>query len=210
MKKVDWQSVMGQIDDDLLQDALLTYPQAVSLPASPEKETITMKKKHRTIPRLTATAAAIALIFTLGITAYAADIGSIQRTIQIWLYGNQTDAILDIQAGQYDLKDDAGDTIIIGGGIAIDPDGSERPLTEDEIISHLDNPDVQYREDGTVWVFYHEQKIEVTDLFDADDICYLELKDGEDVLYYVTVTRGNGMAFSPNAYVQPWQFGANK
>ena len=169
-----------------------------------------MKKKHRTIPRLTATAAAIALIFPLGITAYAADIGSIQRTIQIWLYGNQTDAILDIQAGQYDLKDEAGDTIIIGGGIAIDPDGSERPLTEDEIISHLDNPDVQYREDGTVWVFYHEQKIEVTDLFDADDICYLELKDGEDVLYYVTVTRGNGMAFSPNAYVQPWQFGANK
>lgn len=74
MKKVDWQSVMGQIDDDLLQDALLTYPQAVSLPASPEKETITMKKKHRTIPRLTATAAAIALIFTLGITAYATNL----------------------------------------------------------------------------------------------------------------------------------------
>lgn len=209
MKKVNWESVLNQLDDDLLQNALSCYGYGGALPSPKEKEILKMKKNHHYIRRLGTIAAAVALIFALAITAYAADIGGIQRTIQLWLYGNQTNVILDIQDGQYTLTNDAGDVIISGGGVSIDPDGSERPLTEDEIIDHLDKPDLLYREDGTVWIFYRGQKIEITNLFDADGICYLELRDGEDILY-VTATKENGIAFSPDDYVQPWQFGMNK
>lgn len=209
MKKVNWESVLNQLDDDLLLDALSGYGSGDFLPSLKEKEILKMKKNYHFVRRLATVAAAVALVFTLCITAYAADIGGIQRTIQLWLYGNQTNVILDIQDGQYTLTNDAGDVLISGGGVSIDPDESERPLTEDEIIDHLEKPDLQYREDGTVWIFYRGQKIEITNLFDADGICYLELRDGEDILY-VTATKENGMAFSPDDYIQPWQFGMNK
>ena len=50
-----------------------------------------------------------------------------------------------------------------GGGVAIDDNGKERPLTEDEIMEHLDYPQVDFQEDGSVWAYYHNQKMEITD-----------------------------------------------
>ena len=104
------------------------------------------------------------------------------------------------------LTDEEGSFIKGGGGVAFEPDGSERPLTEEEILQHLDQPDLQHKEDGTVWVYYHGQKIEITDRFDENGICYLELRDGETVLY-ATIEKDGGMAISPVAYVQPGEFG---
>ena len=149
------------------------------------------------------------LLSTLAVTAYAKDVGGIQRVVQVWLYGNQTTAILNIRDNQYVLTNEAGSPILNGGGVAIDPDGSERPLTESEIIEHLNRPDLVYKDDGTVWVFYRGQKIEITDLFDADGVCYLELRDGDEVLY-ATIKKGHGMMVNPNSYVQPWQFSITK
>ena len=47
----------------------------------------------------------MAIVMLLGMmaVAYAADIGGIQRTIQIWFQGEQTDAVLEIQDGEYTL-----------------------------------------------------------------------------------------------------------
>ena len=198
---------IGDIEDVFIAESL--SPPVVKAGHAPERTMNMDNKKHIYSRRLMGLILAACLIFSLAITAYAADIGGIRRIVQIWRHGNQTTAILDIQDGQYSLTDETGALIMSGGGVAFDPDGSERPLTEDEIFAHLDRPELQYKEDGTVWVFYHSQKIEITDLFDADGVCYLELKDGEDVLY-VTVTKENGMAVSPNAYVQPSQFSTTK
>ena len=168
---------------------------------TPEKESITMK--HYSYKRTITVALAAALcISILAVTAYAADVGGIQRIIQIWHYGDQTTAVLDVQAGEYALTDQSGVSVASGGGVAIEADGSERPLTEEEMIEHLNQPDLRYNEDGTVWVFYRNQKIEVTDKFDVDGVCYLKVQDKEDTLY-LTIEKGKGMAISPNCYVQP-------
>ena len=165
-------------------------------------------KKTIHFRKITGLILAASLVFTLAVTAYAADIGGIRRIIQIWLYGDQTTAVLDVQNGQYTLTDEEGSFIMGGGGVAFEPDGSERPLTEEEILEHLDHPEVAHKEDGSIWVYYRGQKIEITDRFDADGYCYLELRDGDDTLY-ATIDKNGGMATSPTDYPQPDEFGTS-
>ena len=161
---------------------------------------------RRYIPRLAA--ACMAAVLVLSTVAYAADIGGIQRTIQLWFQGEQTDAVLEIQDGEYTLgfQDADGNTHEIqGGGVAIEPDGQERPLTEEEIMEHLEMPEVEYRDDGSVWVYYQSQKQEITDMFDENGVCYVLLKDGNDDRY-MTVKRDGGYATSPHKYPNPDTF----
>lgn len=179
---------------------------------TPETENNTiMEKQTKPIHfrKITSFILAACLIFTLAVTVYATDIGGIRRMIQIWLFGDRTTAVLDMQDGQYTLTDEEGSFIRGGGGVAIEPDGSERPLTEAEILEHLDHPEVAYLDDGSIWVFYRGQKIEITDLFDKDGFCYLTLQDGEDVLY-ATIDKNGGMATSPVEFVQPHAFGTSE
>lgn len=179
---------------------------------TPETENNTiMEKQTKTIHfrKITSFILAACLIFTLAVTVYASDIGGIRRMIQIWLFGDRTTAVLDMQDGQYTLTDEEGSFIRGGGGVAIEPDGSERPLTEAEILEHLDHPEVAYLDDGSIWVFYRGQKIEITDRFDKAGFCYLTLQDGEDVLY-ATIDKNGGMATSPVEFVQPHAFGTSE
>ena len=179
---------------------------------APETENNTiMEKQTKPIHfrKITSFILAACLIFTLAVTVYASDIGGIRRMIQIWLFGDRTTAVLDMQDGQYTLTDEEGSFIRGGGGVAIEPDGSERPLTEAEILEHLDHPEVAYLDDGSIWVFYRGQKIEITDRFDKDGFCYLTLQDGEDVLY-ATIDKNGGMATSPVEFVQPQAFGTSE
>ena len=61
-----------------------------------------------------------------------------------------------------------------------------------------------YEDDGTVWVYYYDQKIEITDRFE-DEICYVEVsKDGE--ILYMTVKYNGGYAVSPHKYQSPKYF----
>jgi len=91
-----------------------------------------------------------------------------------------------------------------GGGIAINDDGSERPLTESEILNHLDDPDVRYEDDGSVWIYYYDQKINITDKFD-ENVCYAKLSNGKETLY-MTIKYQNGWSTSPNKYLSPSSF----
>ena len=201
---------ISDIDDTFIAEAM--SPPVMNAGHAPERTTnmeIRSQRTHIHSKRLLGLILAACLVFTMAVAAYAADNGGIQRIIQVWLRGDQSTAVLDIQDGQYTLTDEDGTLIMRGGGMAVEPDGSERPVTEEEIIDYLDNPELLYEEDGTIWVFYRNQKIEITDQFDADDVCYLELRDEEEVLY-LTIKKGGGMFVSANGYVQPWQFSITK
>lgn len=167
-----------------------------------------MKQKTRkAMPRLVAICAAVILVIGMSTIAYAADVGGIQRTIQIWLHGEQTDAVLDIQNGEYSLTyegEDGATHEIAGGGVAFDDNGQERPLTDEEIMEHLNGPEVEYKDDGSVWVYYMNQALEVTDLFE-DGVCYVQLKDGDGSLY-MTIKYNRGHATSPHKYLSPDSF----
>ena len=104
--------------------------------------------KLRKQQKMKLAAAAIAVCVIVGGTgtAYAANVGGIQRTIQLWMHGDQTSATLDLNTdnGSYSLeyKDTDGNTVTQGGGgVAFDADGNERPLTEDEIMEELNAPE---------------------------------------------------------------------
>ena len=177
------------------------------------KEVFAMKTtKHFPARRLIGLCAAVILILAMSTAAYAADVGGIQRRVQLWIHGDQTDVVLDIRDGQYTAtyEDSEGNSHEFGGGgVAIEPDGSERPLTEEELLEHLDHPEVEYEDDGTVWVYYRGQKIEITDKFDDSGVCYVQLKDGDDILY-MTIKYQNGCATSPNCYIAPSEFNTSR
>ena len=157
------------------------------------KEEMTMNKtKILPVRRLVSLCAAALMIAAMASVAYA-----------VWIHGDQTNAVMDIQDGHYLLsyEDENGETQTVGGGgVAIDAFGRERPLTEEELLEELNSPKVECLEDGTVWVYYQDQKMEITDRF-VDGVCYVQLKDGDKVLY-LTVEADGGYSMSPHGYVQ--------
>ena len=164
-----------------------------------------MKKAKRVpVRRPVSVCAAAVLVAAMATAAYAADVGGIQRTIQIWVHGDQTSAILQVEHGSYQLtyEGSGGDMEqLAGGGVAIGDDGSERPLSEGEIIDHLNMPQVEYREDGTVWVYYRGQQLDITDRFE-DGISYVQIQDGSEI-FYLTVEYQGGYTISPHGYENP-------
>ncbi len=158
----------------------------------------------------TAIAAAAACLLLAGGSgaAYAANVGGIQRTIQLWIHGDQTNVDFEYSAdGTYNMsyqKEDGSLEEQGGGGVAIDENGNERPLTEEELLEELNSPEVEYKEDGTVWIYYGEQKMEITDRF-VDDVCYAKISNGEETLY-MTIKYQDGYCISPDKYENPDSF----
>ena len=165
-------------------------------------------KKRNHIKRISAVCAALALAAGLCTTAYAADFCGIQRSIQLWTKGDQTNAVLEIQQGQntsYDLtfEDKNGEKHEVhGGGVAFDAFGNETPLTEEDIIEHInDTPEVIFDENGTVTVYYKEQTLDITDSF-TDGVSYVQLKDGDKTIY-LTVKEDGSYGTSNSCYCSP-------
>lgn len=151
---------------------------------------------------------AAALVLALSGAAYASDFGGIQRTVQIWFHGEQTDAVMMIHPGEYtvDFTDKDGNAHQMGGGgVALHKDGTERPLTEEELLEHINAPEVSYQDDGTVLVYYCGEKLDITDKFDDDGVCYVQLSRGGETIY-MTIKYQNGYAMSPSKYISPKEF----
>ena len=173
---------------------------------SEEKRVISVNRK-RNMGRVAAAVAALVIAVGSGSVAYAMDLGGIQRIVQVWIHGDQTDAVFTVNEGEYTLEYENEEGNLVqqsGGGIAFEADGTQRPLTEEELWEDVTAPDVEYKEDGTVWVYYKNQELNITDKFE-NEICYLQLEDGDEVKF-LTIKYQNGYAMSPHGYVQPWEF----
>ena len=167
------------------------------------------EQTHRKSGRRTAVIAlAAALLLATGSAAYAADRGSLQRREQRGRHGDQTDAVMTVEPGHYTLEytDENGETQQRGGGgVAFEPDGTERPLTPEELMEHLNAPEVSYEDDGSVWIYYYGEKLDITHQFDDDGVCYVPLTNGEETVY-LTVKYQNGYAMSSQKYLSPHEF----
>lgn len=167
-----------------------------------------LNRRHKL--KTIAAAIAACLIVTIGTgTAYAADVGGIQRKVQLWIHGDQTDVTLKIDSdgsytGKYTDKD-GNEKEFGGGGVAYEWNGKERPLTEEEIMEEMNAPDVEYEDDGKVMVYYKNQSVDITNKFDKDGVCYVKLEDGKGAIY-VTVKYNNGFSTSPDRYIMPYEF----
>lgn len=182
-----------------------------TLHSSPNTETevLTMLNEQskyrikRSFPRAAAVCLVIALMVGSSLAAYAANVGGIQRIIQVWVHGDQTDAVIEFDGqGGYTLEyEDADGSVQTrgGGGVAYDGFGNERPLTKEELLEDLNSPDVR-EEDGVWTVYYYNQSTDITDKFDENGVCYIKLvHDGEEL--YMTVTKDRGYAASSDRYI---------
>ena len=164
-------------------------------------------RRKQTMYKVAVAAFVCMIVLGTGSAAYAMNLGGIQRKIQIWIEGDQTDAILNISEKSYslDYKDANGETVHrAGGGIAFDADGNEIPLTEEELLQIIHAPEVTYEEDGSVWVYYYDQKMEITDRF-KNDICNILLQRGDEK-FYMTIKYQGGYSYSRNKYASPSDF----
>ena len=166
------------------------------------------KKRKQHIFKTMAASVAVCLLFMTSATAvYAMDIGGIQRTIQLWIHGEYTDVTIEFDGdGSYAMEytdADGNEQFRAGGGVALLPGGREVPLTEEELMEELMIPqvEVEYEDDGSVWVYWGDQKVDITDQF-VDGVCYVKLINGEDTMY-VTVKYKDGYAFGPHKYEDP-------
>jgi hypothetical protein len=173
-----------------------------------EVEKMEMINKQRKFKKMIASAAVCAAIVGSTTAAYAADIGGIQRTLQLWMHGDQTAATIQFDGnGSYsmDYTDDEGNVNHqSGGGVSFAEDGTTIPQTEEEILAHLQLPDVIYEDDGSVWVYWFEQKIDITDKFE-NEFCYVKLESSEETLY-MTIKYQDGHSTSPHKYLSPSEF----
>lgn len=189
-------------------DKLHASPEVLTevLNMTTNEKVVPIKKKHH-LSRIAVAAAALMLTFGSGATAYAMDLGGIQRTVQVWIHGEQTNAIFTVENGAYtlDYVDESGKEVHQGGGgVAFDADGSERALTEEEIWEHIHRPEVDTTDDGKVICYFMDQQMDITDKFDGD-VCFLQL-NVEGHIEYMTIKRmsdGIRYAMNPHSYVQP-------
>lgn len=160
--------------------------------------------KNRKLNRLVVSIAVCVLIIGSAAIAYAADVGGVQRIIQLWRNGEQTDVTIEFDGnGNYEMNyvdENGNEKHQGGGGVAIDFWGNERPLTQEELMEEMNSPEVHNKDDGTVWVYWYDQKVEITDKFE-NGVCYVKLVNGKETLY-LTVTE-NGYSASPNKFLRP-------
>ena len=174
-----------------------------------------MKKRGFVIPRVAV--ASFAVVALLGIssgTAYAMDLGGIQETIRIWIHGREATAVMNLDDGVYTITytDENGELQQLGGGgVAIDANGNESQVTANEFVENLDRPEVVYENDGSIWVVYHAQKIEITNSFNEDDICYLDITENDKHLYFTIKNDGSGgYAMSDDGFKSPKDFSTSE
>ncbi len=166
-----------------------------------------MAKRFRLRKTLAIAAVCIMLMACAGV-AYAADVGGIQRSVQLWIHGDLTAATIEFDgAGHYsmDYTDDGGNThTVSGGGVAFGPDGTEIPVSEEELMEEITAPQVSYEDDGSVWLYWFDQSLDITDKF-KDGVCYIQLKNGDETLY-LTIKYNNGYASSTHKFISPTEF----
>ena len=72
----------------------------------------------------------------------------------------------------------------------------------EEYLEEWDSPEVEYLDDGSVWVYYRDQKIDITDKFNEDGICYVQVKDEKGPIY-MTIKYQNGWGSNRKKYMDP-------
>ena len=159
---------------------------SVQLSMEVEKMAEIQKKHKRNI--IAAAAIACAVVIGGSGTAYAADIGGIQEKVYIWLHGAQTEAdIVENGEGGYEVRyerDGEEQGVTAFGGVSIDSDGTVDWLSVDELVEGLnESADVDKDADGRVWVYYYDQKVDITDLFDDEGVCRVKMTHEGQVIY---------------------------
>ena len=152
---------------------------------------VEIMEKNRHLYRMkkvVAACAAVAVVFGGMTVAYAADLGGFRKVITSWFHGEQAQwNVTENETGSYSYTytDENGEMHEgSGGGVAIDEDGSEIPLSAEEVMENVGN-EVETDEDGNIWFYYYDKKFNITDLFDENDVCKAAFEYEGKTVYFV-------------------------
>ena len=187
-----------------------------------EAVNMNMDRKHErfSFSRRAAVAVMIAALLVGSLTAaYAADLGGLRRMVTLWVHGQATDAQVEVYTGEdggvdveYEFEgeeegspapasyvvtwtDENGEQRqMMGGGVAMEPDGTERPLTMDEYMEEVDGAaaePIEVTDDGRVMLYWYDIAEDITDRFE-DGVCRLTLTHGDETMYFTVMDAGDG------------------
>lgn len=145
-------------------------------------------KRFKLRPALAAGMAATLIVGCMG-AAYAADLGGIQETVRLWFGGSAVDAqVVDHSTdtvGSYDftMSGPDGEMVTVGaGGTVIDDDGTQHPMTAQEVAQEF-AAEVVEKDDGTIWLYDHDQAYDITDYLAGGQYQFALEVEGKAVYY---------------------------
>jgi len=172
----------------------------VSLHASNMRmEVRTMRARKKThISKFAVVCAAVIVLVVFASVAYATNLGGVRQTVSFWFHGSETSALMEQNGQAYTIswEDENGETRTIHGGAAsLTADGTWRSMTPEEIAElHQTDTAVERTGDGRIILYFHDQVLDITNRFEENGTCRIELSfDGE--AYYWTI-RDDGDGFS--------------
>lgn len=154
-------------------------------PSAALLEGMTMEKTNRNrLParRLLVLCTVLVLIISVFSVAYATDLGG----FRIWVNGKlQSGAIDQSKDGSITWTSEDG-TYVVDGGYIVLPDGSERPITAEELMEEYRNNPVLYTDKGVI-VAYQDQRYDITEEMQRNNRAVVEFEiNGEAVSWVVT------------------------
>ena len=143
------------------------------------------KKVFRMRP-VAAACVCVCLLFGSMATAYAADLGGIREKLTTWIHGEQVDVdVTENGDGSYNFSYQDGDDVkeFGGGGVSLDADGKQSPLSAEEVLDEAGD-EVVTEKDGTVWLYYRQHKVNITELVKGDKTCKVAITDKDGPVYF--------------------------
>ncbi|MDE6887846.1 MAG: hypothetical protein K2P45_04270 [Eubacterium sp.] len=168
-----------------------------------EAEDMEKRKNGKQFKKAAAACVAAAFVFGSISIAYAADIGGIQRKLTTWLYGQRQEVSISGDGKgnyTYTYTDENGQQQESGaGGIAIDEDGNEIPLSAEAVMDMVSN-EVKADADGRIWIYYYDKKFEITDLFDTSGVCRVSIVHHGTTEYFKIESGNEEEGAMPGSY----------
>ncbi|MCD7761498.1 MAG: hypothetical protein LUH16_06970, partial [Clostridiales bacterium] len=161
-------------------------------------ETETKRAGRKTIlwQRVAAACACVALLLGGAGTTYAADLGGVRTALTAWISGQQVEVeVADGEDGIYIFTyeaEDGTEQVFGGEGVVMDENGNETPASAEEILDGM-GIGVERKEDGSVWLYYYDRTVEITDYLTGDEnTCKVALEYEGETVYFDIQYNGDG------------------
>ncbi|MCC8129535.1 MAG: hypothetical protein LIO51_06310 [Clostridiales bacterium] len=153
-----------------------------------EKEPKETGRKTVLWQRVAAACACVALLLGGAGTAYATDLGGMRTALTAWISGRQVEVeVADGEDSVYIFTyeaEDGTEQMFGGKGVAMDENGNETPASAEEILDGM-GIEVEGKEDGSVWLYYYDRTVEITDYLTSDEnTCKVALEYEGETVYF--------------------------
>lgn len=130
----------------------------------------------RNFNRVAAAVAICAVTLSVSGVCYAADLGGIRTRIGLWINGVKNEVEIDQDGMGFTWTDETGEDHGFGG-ISLDEDGNEIPMSAEELAGYMNNECTLRPQEGRVELYYKNLSVDVTDMISGDGTLNVHIDD---------------------------------